>query len=126
MSKYLDLSIIEINNKLKNKEIKPLDLVLEAFERIEENKYLNSFITLGYLVNSVDGFNIALSLAIADGNAVIVADADLLIANPTLITETLEENIEIIAWTVNNAYLAQSLKKIGVTRLISDNIKEVL
>jgi glycerophosphoryl diester phosphodiesterase len=87
---------------------------------------LNSFITLGYLVNSVDGFNIALSLAIADGNAVIVADADLLIANPTLITETLEENIEIIAWTVNNAYLAQSLKKIGVTRLISDNIKEVL
>ncbi len=46
MTKYLDLSIIEINNKLKNKEIKPLDLVLECFDRIEENKEYNAFITL--------------------------------------------------------------------------------
>ena len=46
MSDYLDLSIIDINKKLKNKEIKPLDLVLEAFERIEKNKHLNCFITL--------------------------------------------------------------------------------
>lgn len=46
MSKYLDLSIKEINNLLKNKKIKPIDLVLECFERIEENKELNAFITL--------------------------------------------------------------------------------
>ena len=46
MSKYLDLSIVEINKLLKEKKIKPLDLVLESFERIESNKDLNSFITL--------------------------------------------------------------------------------
>ena len=46
MTKYLDLSIKEINNKLKNKEIKPIDLVLECFERIENNKEYNAFITL--------------------------------------------------------------------------------
>ncbi len=46
MNKHLQLPIIEINNKLKQKEIKPLDLVLEAFERIEENSHLNCFITL--------------------------------------------------------------------------------
>ena len=46
MTKYLDLSIKELNNKLKNKEIKPIDLVLECFERIEENKEYNAFITL--------------------------------------------------------------------------------
>lgn len=46
MTKYLDLSLIEINNKLKNKEIKPIDLVLESFERIESNSDLNCFITL--------------------------------------------------------------------------------
>lgn len=33
--KYLDLDIKTINEKLKNKEIKPIDLVNEAFERIE-------------------------------------------------------------------------------------------
>lgn len=46
MSKYLDLSIKEINELLKNKKIKPIDLVNECFERIEENKDLNAFITL--------------------------------------------------------------------------------
>lgn len=46
MSKYLDLSLVEINELLKKKEIKPIDLVEEAFERIEANKTLNCFITL--------------------------------------------------------------------------------
>lgn len=45
MSKYLDLSIQEINTLLKNKKIKPIDLVNECFEKIEKST-LNSFITL--------------------------------------------------------------------------------
>lgn len=45
MTNYLSLSIIEINNKLKNKEIKPIDLVNEVFYKIE-NSNLNAFITL--------------------------------------------------------------------------------
>ncbi len=45
MTKYLDLSIKEINELLKNKKIKPIDLVNEAFERIEASD-LNAFITL--------------------------------------------------------------------------------
>ena len=43
---YLDLSLTEINKLLKEKTITPKDLVLEAFERVEQNKDLNSFITL--------------------------------------------------------------------------------
>ena len=43
--RYLDLDIKTINEKLKNKEIKPIDLVNEAFARIEETN-LNCFITL--------------------------------------------------------------------------------
>ena len=46
MSKYLDLSIKEINKLLIDKKIKPIDLVLEAFDRIESNSNLNCFITL--------------------------------------------------------------------------------
>jgi len=46
MSKYLDLSIKEINSLLKKKQIKPIDLVNEAFDRIESNSDLNCFITL--------------------------------------------------------------------------------
>lgn len=43
--RYLDLDIKTIKDKLKSKEIKPIDLVLEAFQRIEETN-LNCFITL--------------------------------------------------------------------------------
>lgn len=45
MTNYLDLTLVEINNLLKEKKIKPIDLVEEAFARIEKNK-LNDFITL--------------------------------------------------------------------------------
>ena len=43
---YLDKSIEEINELLKKQEIKPIDLVEEAFERIEADKDLNAYITL--------------------------------------------------------------------------------
>lgn len=48
MSNYLDLEIVEINKLLKDKKIKPIDLVNEAFQKIENNKDLNAFITLNY------------------------------------------------------------------------------
>ena len=44
--KYLDKTIEEIHEALKKKEIKPIDLVEESFERIEKNKELNAYITL--------------------------------------------------------------------------------
>ncbi len=46
MNNYLDLSIEEINKLLREKKIKPIDLVEEAFARIESNSDLNCFITL--------------------------------------------------------------------------------
>ena len=44
--KYLNKSINELHELLKEKKIKPIDLVEEAFENIENNKELNAYITL--------------------------------------------------------------------------------
>ena len=44
--KYLNKSVLEIHELLKEKKIKPIDLVEEAFENIENNKELNAYITL--------------------------------------------------------------------------------
>ena len=44
--KYLNKTIQEIHELLKNKAIKPIDLVEEAFENIEKNQELNAYITL--------------------------------------------------------------------------------
>lgn len=43
---HLDKSIKELHELLKNKTIKPIDLVEEAFARIEANTELNAYITL--------------------------------------------------------------------------------
>lgn len=43
---YLDRTIVEINEALRKKEIKPIDLVEETFARIESNQNLNAYITL--------------------------------------------------------------------------------
>ena len=44
--KYLNKGIDEIHELLKAKKIKPIDLVEEAFENIENHKELNAYITL--------------------------------------------------------------------------------
>ena len=46
LNMYLNRSIKEINELLKNKTIKPIDLVEEAFQNIENNSELNAYITL--------------------------------------------------------------------------------
>lgn len=46
MSRYLEKSVVELHELLKKKEITPKMLVEEAFERIEENKEYNAYITL--------------------------------------------------------------------------------
>ena len=44
--KYLNKTVLELHELLKEKKIKPIDLVEEAFENIENNKELNAYITL--------------------------------------------------------------------------------
>lgn len=46
MSKYLEKTILELHQLIVDKKITPLDLVMECFDRIEQNKELNAFITL--------------------------------------------------------------------------------
>ena len=48
MTNYLELSLKEINELLKSKKIKPIDLVEESISRIESNKDLNCFITTNF------------------------------------------------------------------------------
>lgn len=42
----MNYSIEELNLKLKNKEIKPIDIINDVFEEVEKNKDLNAYISL--------------------------------------------------------------------------------
>lgn len=45
MNNYMELSVLELHDLLKNKKIKPIDLVDEALKKIKENN-LNDYITI--------------------------------------------------------------------------------
>lgn len=62
MNKYLELSIKEIHELLKEKKITPVELVEEAYTRISENSNLNSFITL----NKTEAIEYARKLALEE------------------------------------------------------------
>jgi len=82
MSKYLDLTLIEINELLKSKRIKPIDLVNEAFDRIEANSDLNSFVTLNkeeavrraLELESMEVDNILFGIPIAIKDSIVTKD----------------------------------------------------
>ena len=76
MSKYIDLSIKEIHDLLKKKEIKPIDLVNEALEKIE-NSDLNSFITIdkeGAIKRALELENIEVSDDLLFGIPIAIKD----------------------------------------------------
>ena len=79
---YLDKSILEINELLKNKTIKPIDLVEEAFERIEKDEELNAYITLNKeealkearLLEEIDVDNVLFGIPIAVKDNIVTKD----------------------------------------------------
>ncbi len=118
--KYLDKTIEEIHNALKTKEIKPIDLVEEAFERIEKNKDLNAYITLNKeealkkaksLEEKEVGDNLLFGLPIAVKDNIVTKDLKTTCASHILdnfipiynatVVEKLEQNDMIIIGKTN-------------------------
>lgn len=116
--KYLNKNIEEIHKLLKEKKIKPIDLVEEAFDNIEKNKELNAYITLNKeealkkakeLENKeVDNILFGLPIAIKDNIvtknlrttcASPILDNFIPIYNATIIEKLEEKNMIIIGKT---------------------------
>lgn len=130
MSKYLDLPIKEINKLLKDKKIKPIDLVEEAFERIEKNEKLNAFITLNKeealkrakeLENKeVDNLFFGIPIAVKDNIctkdlrttcASKILDNFIPIYNATVVEKILDKNMIIVGKTNMDEFAMGSCSK---------------
>lgn len=116
--RYLDKKIDEIHKLLKEKKIKPIDLVEEAFSRIEENKEFNAYITLNKEeaiarakeLENKEIDNILFGLPIAVKDNIITKDLRTTCAshildnftpvyNATIVEKLLEKNMIIIGKT---------------------------
>ena len=117
--KYLDLDIKTINQKLKNKEIKPIDLVNEAFAKIEANN-LNCFITLNkeeaikqaLKLEKQEVDNILFGLPIAIKDNIITKDL-----RTTAASHILDDFIPVYDATVINKIKEKNMIIIGKTNM---------
>lgn len=117
----LDKSIKEIHEALKKKEIKPIDLVEEAFNRIEKNKELNAYITLDKeraikrakeLEEKEVGDNLLFGLPIAVKDNIVTKDL-----RTTCASHILENFIPIYNATVVDKINAKDMIIIGKTNM---------
>ncbi|MFP3467658.1 hypothetical protein, partial [Leifsonia sp. SIMBA_070] len=81
-------------------------------------------ITIGYLVGTEAKFLEMLDLAASDGNAVMLSDYNVLLNKPSLVELSRSKGVDVGAWTIDNAYILQKIKSIGITRFMSNRIKE--
>ena len=115
MTDFLSKNIKEINELLKNKTIKPIDLVNEAYEKIEKSN-LNCFITLNkeeaikrakYLEN-IEVDNILFGIPIALKDNIITKDL-----RTTCASKILEDFIPIYNATVVDKIIEKNMIIIG-------------
>ncbi len=118
--KYLNKSILELHTLLKEKKIKPIDLVEEAFSNIEKNKDYNAYITLNkeeaikqaksLEENDVDNLFFGIPIAIKDN----IVTKDL---RTTCASKMLEEFIPIYNATVVEKLKDKNMIIIGKTNM---------
>lgn len=77
---------------------------------------------IGYLTSNLTTFNQALTLAAADGNAEILADYTILLNNPNLVTQCIQNGVGLAVWTVNDNRIYKQLRDIGINRIMTDSL----
>ncbi len=118
--RYLDKDIKQIHELLKNKTIRPIDLVNEAFEQIEKNKDLNAYITLNkeeaikeaYALENKEVDNILFGLPIAIKDNIITNGL-----RTTCASHILENFIPIYDATVIEKIKRKNMIIIGKTNM---------
>ncbi|MBI4409038.1 MAG: glycerophosphodiester phosphodiesterase [Gemmatimonadetes bacterium] len=81
---------------------------------------------IGYLVERAERLGEAVLRAAAEGNAEVGCDYRILLRSPASVLAARREGVEIGAYTVNGAGAARELAQLGVTRITTDAVAEIL
>ena len=102
--------------------------LMEAFD-YQNFIYVRKFsktVKLGFLVQDMNQYNRALDLAMQDGNAVLLVNYKMLLADPSLITRGRAKGIDVGCWTVDRMEDAKKIKALGVKRIITNQLVDQL
>ena len=79
-----------------------------------------------YLVEEVTAFPEALDRAIVDEGSFLSLEFELALGNPDGIREAGENDVGLVAWTVNDPDSAQRLAALGIHRITTDEVVDLL
>ena len=83
-------------------------------------------IRVGFIVVSIDLFDEALSLAVADPAAILDLNHEIALEEPSVVGRAKEEGVDVVTWTVNEPDEATQLRHAGVTGFTTDHVERLL
>ncbi len=79
-----------------------------------------------YLAEGLDTLKDALDRAVLDEGALLSLGFDVVLANPSTMEEAMREGVEVMTWTVNESAVATEVAGVGVSRIVTDEVEELL
>ena len=79
-----------------------------------------------YLVEDLETFSEALDRAVVDEGSLLDVEIGVALANGERIQEALGSGVEVIAWTVDSPVQASAAMEMGITRLTTNEVGELL
>ena len=83
-------------------------------------------IRIGFIVETSDLFDEALSLAVADPAAILDLNQVIALDDPSVVRRAKDQGVEVVTWTVNEPAEATRLRQAGVTGFTTDEVDRLL
>lgn len=96
------------------------------WEALEQVRSLNEQVGLGYIVEKPERARDGIARAAADPHALADFRATILLDDPALAAEAARRGVELAVWTVDDPAQASSLFSLGVRRITTNRVAELV
>ena len=93
---------------------------------LEHIRARDADIRIGFIVETADLFDDALSRAVADPAAILDLNHEVALKDPSVVKRAKDEDVDVVTWTVNEPAEATLLLQAGVTGFTTDHVDRLL
>jgi glycerophosphoryl diester phosphodiesterase len=97
-----------------------------VWEALEQMRRIQPSLSVGYIVEHPSRARAAIDRASGDAHALVDFDARILLADPALADTAHERGVPLAVWTVNDRATAASLLELGVRRITTNEVGDLL
>ena len=93
---------------------------------LERVRARDTAIRIGFIVETPDLFEEALSRAVADPAAILDLNHEIVLDDPSVVERAKDQGVDVVTWTVNEPDEATRLRQAGVTGFTTDHVDRLL